>query len=156
MIFLLYLFTELLNHEAAVKLVTEILLNETNQVRFEIYSSCLYSLPSWLEIFLSVPIGLYHNLPSATYSQLVKVLASLDRITNQEDPVWDRAAVRKKIDVMTTCDRIIALFDRLKVALALISLEYVEDKEYLRGVSILGEKEAEIAKKRCRKSHSQA
>lgn len=142
-ILLLYHFTELLIHEAAVKPATETPWNETDLVRFETYSNFLRSLQSWLDIFLSIPIGLHRSLPFATYPQLVKVLASLDRITNHEDPVWDRAAVRKKLDLMTTCDRIIALFDRLKVAPALISPEFVEDEAYSRGVSILGKMKQE-------------
>ncbi|KAI0841293.1 hypothetical protein F5Y06DRAFT_261195 [Hypoxylon sp. FL0890] len=59
---------------------------------------------------------------TGSYPQVVHVRKSLHRATTIQDPTWDRAAVRRSVDlVIPTCDKLIDTLGHLKVASTLVS-----------------------------------
>ncbi|KAI8964453.1 hypothetical protein F5Y11DRAFT_316437 [Daldinia sp. FL1419] len=129
MILELYHFTELLINETEIsKPVTP--WNEPDLRRFEIYQRCLASIKAYLDAFFSTPIALLGNMSFTSYPQLVTVMKGLHTMTTLQDPCWDRAAVRRSVDLIPTCDKIIGLFEYLKAASALLSLDGGEDESY--------------------------
>ncbi|CAJ2500229.1 Uu.00g030820.m01.CDS01 [Anthostomella pinea] len=113
-------FTGLLIYESAIS-KPHLPWNEPDYERFEIYQGCLNSIRAWLDTFFSTPINLYR----------------IYRITTLEDPVWDRDAVRKAVDLIPTCDKIIGIFEYLKTAPALISSGCGDDEAYTWGTEVL-------------------
>jgi hypothetical protein len=97
------------------------------RLHFETYHSALVCIKGWLETYLSTPVVLYRSMTLATNHQLVYVLAYLHKLTTLQDPAWDRTMVRKTVDLMTTCDVIVGIFERLKAAPAMISRDFGED-----------------------------
>ncbi|KAI1660916.1 hypothetical protein F4813DRAFT_400089 [Daldinia decipiens] len=129
MILELYHFTELLINETEIsKPATP--WNGPDLRRFEIYQRCLVSIKAYLDAFFSTPIVLLGNMSFASYPRLVTVMKGLHTITTLQDPSWDRAAVRRTVDLIPTCDKIIGLFEYLKAASALVSLDGGEDESY--------------------------
>ncbi|KAI0111483.1 hypothetical protein F4814DRAFT_422606 [Daldinia grandis] len=135
MILELYYFTELLINESEIsKPATP--WNEPDLRRFEIYQRCLVSIKAYLDTFFSTPIALLGNMSFASYPRLITVMKGLHTITILQDPSWDRAAVRTTVDLIPTCDKIIGLFEYLKAASALVSLDGGEDESYNWGLVV--------------------
>lgn len=135
MILELYHFTELLINESAISKSTT-LWNDPDLRRFEVYQSCLVSIKGFLDTFFSTPIALLGNMPFTSYPQLVRVIRCLHTITTVQDPAWDRAAVRRSIDLIPICDKIIGTFEYLKAASALVSPDGGEDESHNWGLGV--------------------
>ncbi|KAI0161036.1 hypothetical protein GGR52DRAFT_562647 [Hypoxylon sp. FL1284] len=135
MILELYHFTELLINESAIsKPATQ--WNEPDMQRFEVYQNCLVSIKAFLETFFATPIALFGCMPFTSYPQLVRVMRCLHTITTLQDPAWDRAAVRRSVDLIPTCDRIIGIFEYLKAASTLVSPDAGEDESHNWGLGV--------------------
>ncbi|KAI1379514.1 hypothetical protein F4677DRAFT_334964 [Hypoxylon crocopeplum] len=135
MILELYNFTELIINEAAMSKPTTPW-NEPDLRRFEIYQGCLVSIKAFLDTFFATPIALLGSMPFTSFPQLVRVVRCLHRITTIQDPAWDRAAVRRSVDLIPTCDRIIGMFEYLKAASALVSPDGGEDESQNWGLGV--------------------
>ncbi|KAI1481902.1 hypothetical protein F4774DRAFT_372486 [Daldinia eschscholtzii] len=131
----LFYFTELLINESEIS-QPAIPRNEPDLRRFEVYQRCLASIKAYFDTFFSIPIALLGNMSFTSYPRLVTALKSLHTITTLQDPCWDRATVRKSIDLIPTCDKIIGLFEYLKAASALLSLDGGEDESYNWGLGV--------------------
>ncbi|KAI1775072.1 hypothetical protein F4818DRAFT_452007 [Hypoxylon cercidicola] len=135
MIMELYHFTELLINEAAIsKPATP--WHEPDLRRFEVYQNCLVSIKAFLDTFFSTPITMYGSMAFTSYPQLVRVMRCLHRITTIQDPAWDRDAVRRSVDLIPTCDKIIATFEYLKAASTLVSPDAGEDESHNWGLGV--------------------
>lgn len=139
MVLLLFHYSNLVIYESVLSKppTTPLPWTEPDLTRFESYNNCLRSIGSWVDTFLSLPSELHRSLPFGTNAQLLRVLSCLHKISTVEDPVWDRRAARCVIDLVPTCDKIIALCEKLKAAPAMISSDYGEDDAYAKGVTIL-------------------
>ncbi|OTA94317.1 hypothetical protein M434DRAFT_394863 [Hypoxylon sp. CO27-5] len=135
MIIELYHYTELLINESAIsKPATP--WNEPDLRRFEVYQSCLSSIKSYFDTFFSVPVHLIRSVPFTSCTQVVFVLKCLHRITTVQDPAWDRAAVRRSIDLILTCDKIISTLEFMKATSTLDSPEGGEDDAHNWALSV--------------------
>lgn len=103
---------------------------EPDLTRFESYNNCLRSISSWVNTYLFLPFELHHSLPFEANAQLLHVLSCLHKISTPED-------ARCVVDPVPTCDKIIALCEKLKAAPAMVSPDYGEDDAYAKGVAIL-------------------
>ncbi|KAI2466262.1 hypothetical protein F4781DRAFT_406531 [Annulohypoxylon bovei var. microspora] len=131
----LYHFTELLINESAInKPLTS--WNEPDMRRFDVYQSCLISIKAYLDAFFSTPVALLESMPFTSHPQVVRVMKCLHRITTIQDPAWDRAAVRRSIDLISTCDKIIATLEYLRVSSTFASPDGSEDETHNRGLVI--------------------
>ncbi|KAI1386649.1 uncharacterized protein F4822DRAFT_410810 [Hypoxylon trugodes] len=135
MILELYHFTDLLINESAISKQPNHW-NEPDLQRFEIYQNCLVSIKSFLDTYFSIPITLLKSMPFTSHPQLVRVMGCLHMITTVQDPAWDRAAVRRSVDLIPTCDKIIGTFEYLRAAPALATSDGGEDESYNWGLSV--------------------
>jgi hypothetical protein len=74
--------------------------HEPDWGRFEVYQRCFNSITAWLDHFFSMTLEMYTRVPFIT-----------------KDPVWDSAATRNVVDLMTTADRVIQLLEQLKTVI---------------------------------------
>ncbi|KAK3367531.1 hypothetical protein B0H63DRAFT_489362 [Podospora didyma] len=95
--------------------------------RFEIYQGQLNSIRAWLNTFHSTDFRFYGDMAFFSYSELVKVMVGLHKLTTLDDPTWYRPAVRKTLDLMPQLDKLIATFEQLRAATALWSPGIGED-----------------------------
>ncbi|GLB23587.1 hypothetical protein AtubIFM61612_004182 [Aspergillus tubingensis] len=94
----------------------------TNQLHhLESLHACLSATSTWLTTFLAIPPAEYAGFPFPIFSQLVRHLAALYRLsTLDDDTAWDRGVVRQTVDLMEVMDRLIG---NLGQAAALARLE---------------------------------
>ncbi|KAI2621290.1 hypothetical protein GGR54DRAFT_600933 [Hypoxylon sp. NC1633] len=135
MILELYHFTELLINESAISKSTTPW-NEPDLRRFEVYQNCLVSIKAFIDTFFATPITLLGSMPLTSFPQLVRVVRCLHKISTIQDPAWDRAAVRRTIDLIPTCDKIIGTFEYLKAASALVTPDGGEDESHNWGIGV--------------------
>ena len=69
--------------------------------------ACIESVKSWFEIFFTIPPIAYSGFPFSIFSQLVRCLITLYRLSTLEDPAWDRKAVQKTADLLVIFDQVI-------------------------------------------------
>ncbi|KAI1746388.1 hypothetical protein F4680DRAFT_463561 [Xylaria scruposa] len=111
--------------------------NQPDFRRFEVYQGCLNSVKAWLDSFFSMPTHLHASMPFNSYRQLTYIMCSLHNLTVLHDPVWDRAAVCKFLDLLPTCDRVISIFQYLKGSSAVNSPDWSGDESYSLGIRVL-------------------
>ncbi|XDG09293.1 hypothetical protein ABKA04_008908 [Annulohypoxylon sp. FPYF3050] len=131
----LYHYTELLISDSAIS-KPSVPWNEPDMRRFEVYQSCLLSIQAFLDTLFAAPVALLESLPFTSYPQIVHVVKALHKITTIQDPAWDRNAVRKSIDLILTCDKVIATLEYLKASATLASKDGSEDETYNWGLLI--------------------
>jgi hypothetical protein len=68
---------------------------------------CLDCIVSYFDYFCKIPSINYPCVPFAHYSYLSHFIISLYRLTTIDDPAWDVAEVRKRIDVLEIADHFI-------------------------------------------------
>lgn len=110
---------------------------EPDLIRFESYNNCLRSISSWVNTYLSLPFELQGSLPFGANALLLHILSSLHKISTADDPVWDRRAAHCVIDLVPTCEKIVAVCEKLRAAPAMVSPDYGEDDASAKGVAIL-------------------
>ncbi|KAI4285158.1 MAG: hypothetical protein L6R35_004724 [Caloplaca aegaea] len=98
---------------------TQLTINETvlsslpssnNQADFqpvERLYACIESVKSWFEIFFTIPPIAYVGFPFSIFSQLVRCLSTLYRLSTLEDPAWERKSVQKTADLLVIFDQVI-------------------------------------------------
>ncbi|KAI1126003.1 hypothetical protein F5Y10DRAFT_279115 [Nemania abortiva] len=129
-------FIELLLYESAMTNPTE-QRNEPDFQRFAVYQGCLNSVKAWLDSFFSMPTHLHASMPFTSFRQLTYTLCSLHNLSVLNDPAWDRAAVRKFLDLLPTCDRVISIFQYLKGSSAVKSPDWSGDESYSLAIRVL-------------------
>ncbi|KAI1160773.1 hypothetical protein F5B18DRAFT_631298 [Nemania serpens] len=129
-------FVELLLYESAMVNPVE-QRNQPDFRRFEVYQGCLNSVKAWLDSFFSMPTHLHASMPFSSYRQLTYTMCSLHNLTVLHDPIWDRAAVCKSLDLLPTCDRVISIFQYLKGSSAVNSPDWSGDESYSLGIRVL-------------------
>lgn len=117
--------TYLAIHESALlKQPLTNITSTTNQLHhLEFLHACLSATSTWLTTFLAIPPAEYAGFPFPIFSQLVRHLAALYRLSaldDDDDPAWDRGHVRQTVDLMEVMDRLIG---NLGQAAALARLE---------------------------------
>ncbi|KAI1208402.1 uncharacterized protein F4807DRAFT_150841 [Annulohypoxylon truncatum] len=130
-----YHYTEVLISESAISKPLASW-NEPDMRRFEVYQNCLVSIQAFLDAFFELPISLLESMPFTSYPQVVRVMNCLQRITTIQDPAWDRAAVRTSIDLLSTCDKMIAILEYLKASATLASRDGSEDQTHNWGLLV--------------------
>ena len=75
--------------------------------RIETLYACLKSMKSWFELFFNVPLTDYIKFPFSIFSQLVHCLFTLFRLSNLDDPTWDKHSVKDTADLFPIIDQVI-------------------------------------------------
>ncbi|KAG8159035.1 hypothetical protein KVR01_011478 [Diaporthe batatas] len=119
-------FTELLILESSIAHLQQPLrrapLSDTADLRrFEVYQGQLNSIRSWLNTFHTTDFRLYGDMVFFSYSELVRVMVCLHKLTTLDNPPWYSPAVRKSLDLIPALDKLIATFEQLRAAATAVS-----------------------------------
>ena len=98
--------TELTVHEIALSQVP-INTNDSNFEQLKRLYACVESTKSWFEVFFSIPPTDYIGFPFSIFSQLVRCLVTLYRLSTLNDPAWDKNGVREAADLLLILDQVI-------------------------------------------------
>lgn len=75
--------------------------------RLEYLYTCLETVKSATENFLTIPISDYTGISFPVFTQLVRYIIVLYKLSTLNDPVWDLSLVRTNIDVIQVIDQVI-------------------------------------------------
>ncbi|KAF2493509.1 hypothetical protein BU16DRAFT_541190 [Lophium mytilinum] len=73
--------------------------NNTDYQEVECLYASLRSLKSWLDIFFTIPPARYTGLPFSVFSQFMRCLVVLYRLSALDDPLWDKNVARNTYGV---------------------------------------------------------
>lgn len=79
--------------------------------RYDILSRIADTIRSWFNKFFPLSKEYYTALSFAMWCQLAHCLMSLYKLSTLDEPAWDRAALRRDLDLIEICDRIIGDMD---------------------------------------------
>lgn len=75
----------------------------------------LESIKSWFDIFFTITPAAYIGFPFSIFSQLVRSLTTLYRLTTLSDPTWDDNGVWETADLLLILDRVINNMEQVAV-----------------------------------------
>lgn len=75
--------------------------------RLEYLYSCLNTVKSATENFLTIPVPDYPGISFPVFTQLVRYIIVLYKLSTLNDPVWDLNLVKANIDVIQVIDQVI-------------------------------------------------
>jgi hypothetical protein len=106
--------------------------------------ACLDLVKSWFDVFISFPPEACVEFPFSIVSQLMNCLVTLYRLSILEDPVWDRAKTRNRVDVLSILDQIINNITQTIAHIGLRSDEEVLSRSYKTLISMKAKWEARL------------
>jgi len=59
----------------------------------------LRSLKSWFDLFFAIPPSRYTGFPFSIYSQILRCIMALYRLSTLDDPAWDKRVARNTADI---------------------------------------------------------
>ena len=98
--------TELTIDEIALSQVP-IISNHSNFQQLKCLYACIESISSGSEVFFTVPPIAYIGIPFSIFSQLVRCLVTLCRLSTLNDPAWAKNGVQKTADLLLILDHVI-------------------------------------------------
>ena len=81
--------------------------------RHQLLESCLDMISAWFDRFFKMPPSRYIGITFGFFCQMAHSLMTLFHLSMRDDPAWDRAAVRAKLDVFDICDRLCLGFNEV-------------------------------------------
>ena len=66
--------------------------------RIECLWTCLNALKSWIDVYSGIPLAQYPGFSTMIYSNMIRSLIGLYRLTTFEHAAWDRTVIRNHID----------------------------------------------------------
>ena len=106
----LFVFTELLINEAALCKDPSTTSNP-DFLRHQYLEGCLDMVGAWFDRFFKIPTPRYQGMTFSFWCQMAHCLMTLFHLSLRDDPAWDRASVRSKLDVFQICDQLCVGFD---------------------------------------------
>ena len=103
--------TELAINEVALS-QTPIVSNHPNFEQLECLYACVVSIKSWFDVFFKIPPAAYVGFPFSIFSQLVRCLVALYRLSTLADPAWNKDGVRRTADLLPIMDHLIGNMER--------------------------------------------
>lgn len=89
-----------------------IVTNHPDFEQLECLHACVGSIKSWFEVFFDIPPAAYVGFPFSIFSQLVKCLVTLYRLSTLTDLAWDKDGVRRTADLLSIMDHVISNMER--------------------------------------------
>ncbi|XXH02727.1 hypothetical protein Hte_009112 [Hypoxylon texense] len=77
------------------------------------FDACMQSIKAWFDIFFTVPTTDYVGFTFIFMCSMAYNLLTLVRFSTTEDPTWEKGAVRRLIDVLTVCDKLVENYENL-------------------------------------------
>ena len=106
--------------------------NNSNFQHIECLYACVESVKSWFEVFFTIPPNAYIGFPFSIFSQLVRCLVTLYRLSTLEDPAWNRNEVQKTADLLLIFDQVINNMEQVSVLAGLDNSDSVEGDVFSR------------------------
>jgi hypothetical protein len=104
---------ELTINETALPQVL-IIANNLNFQQLKCLYACIESIKSWFEVFFTIPPTAYISFPFSIFSQLVRCLVTLYRLSTLDDPTWDKNGVWKTANLLLILDHVIDNMEQVK------------------------------------------
>lgn len=123
--------TELTINEIALSQVP-IITNHSNFEQLKCLYACIESIKSWFEVFFTIPPVAYIGFPFSIFSQLVRCLVTLYRLSTLNDPAWDKDGVRKTADLLLILDHVISNMEQVTTAAELDNNDSVDGDIFSR------------------------
>jgi hypothetical protein len=123
--------------EIEIALSTKFL--HTNQLTFQQRKSlhaCLESIKSWFDIFFTISPAAYIGIPFSIFSQLVRCITTLCRVTTLDDPGWDEDGLCKTADPLLTLERVINNLEQAAIAAGLGNSDSLEQDVFSRAAQM--------------------
>ncbi|KAK3349577.1 hypothetical protein B0T25DRAFT_246174 [Lasiosphaeria hispida] len=89
-------------------------LSATDLQRYEAFEASYQASNNWLDAHLTLPPSSYTNMTFAYWCHMGHCVISIYRLLfHVDDPAWDRAAARERIDLFGLLDRLMRGFDEI-------------------------------------------
>ena len=99
--------------------------------------ACVESVKSWFETFFTVHPTAYIGFPFPIFSQLVRCLVTLYRLSALDDPAGDKKGVQKTADLLLILDQIINNMEQVSVLAGLDHNGDLEGDVFFRTAKML-------------------
>ncbi len=100
--------------------------NHSSFQQVEYLYACVESVKSWFEVFFTIPPNAYIGFPFSIFSQLVRCLVTLYRLSTLDDPAWNKNGVQKTADLLLILDQVIRNMEQVSVLAGLDNSDSVE------------------------------
>ena len=111
--------------------------NHLNFQRMESLYACVESVKSWFKTFFTIPPGAYIGFPFSIFSQLVRCLVTLYKLSTLDDPAWDKNGVRKTANLLLILDQVVENMEQVSVLAGLDNNDGQERDVYFRTANML-------------------
>ena len=128
--------TELTINEVALSQMP-IISNHLNFQRVESLYACVESVMSWFETFFTIPPGAYIRFPFSIFSQLIRCLVTLYKLSTLDDPALDKNGVQMTADLLLILDHVIENMEQVSVLAGLDKKDGLERVVFLRTANML-------------------
>ncbi|KAL3431032.1 hypothetical protein BDV09DRAFT_199084 [Aspergillus tetrazonus] len=81
--------------------------------RLECHWRSVDAIKSWLDVFLSLSPAAYVGFSFPFWAQMVRCIMVLYRLSIYADPLWDRSAVRRGVDLLRVLEHIANIMQQL-------------------------------------------
>lgn len=127
--------TELSIHELAVYHPPSTARNGSLHALGEL-QKCLRAVEKWLQVFLAIPPSTYHSITFEVLGQLTHQLMVQRTLLSIDDPLWDKAEVRRQVDLFGILDRVAANFRAVPGAVGIVE-DSLDEGIWRRGEKLI-------------------
>lgn len=111
----------------------------TNKLTFQqrkFLNAGFISVKSWFDVFFTITPSAYIGLPFSIFSQLVRCLIALGRLTTLVDLSWDENGVWKRADPLLILDRVISNLEQVPILAGLDNSDSPEKDAFSRAAQM--------------------
>ena len=108
-----------------------------NFQRLESLYACVESVKSWFKTFFTIPPGAYIGFPFSIFSQLVRCLITLYKLSTLDDPGWDKKGVQKTANLLLILDQVITNMEQVSILAGLDNNDSPERDVFFRTANML-------------------
>ena len=98
----------------------------------------LQSINSWFDIFFTITPAAYIDFPFSIFSQLIRCLITIYRLTTLDDPSWDKNGVWKTVDPLLIIHRVINNLEQVAILAGLDNSDSHERDAFSRAAQMFG------------------
>lgn len=116
---------------------TPIMTNDPGSEHLDCLYTCIDNIKAWFDVFFSIPPISYIGFPFSIFSQLMRCLVILYRLSTLDDPAWDKRGARKTADPLPILDQVISKIEQVTTAAGLDNTGSVEGDVFVRSARML-------------------
>ena len=127
--------TELKINEISLSQIP-VISHESSFQQVEYLYACVESVKSWFEVLFTIPPNAYIGFPFSVFSQLVRCLITLDRLSTLDDPACNKNGVQKTADLLLIFDQVINNMEQISALAGLDNSDSAEGDVFSRTANI--------------------